>query len=227
MRKLLLTICLLSLAVSTMAQSRRYLTLGRDPMIPGGLTVSMIENRGWEPAVLLEDTWLTMWGAKGERVTGWVKKGTRGAWDQYGRFVLGPCGNYTDLPRPAKPTSKPDSPPLLTVYRDRWNVGPSAAPETVEKDRIVHRHLVVRVFSPTIQPAPPIGPPTQVFGGGGYINYSPINVRAYGAAAAAAAAAASTSAVGVTPTSGAATSGGSAGSSGSSAGGGRSNSGSS
>lgn len=92
----------LALATTTFAQQRHYLTFGRNPMIPGGLTVEQARERGLVPFQLEIDTYFTMRGASGELVSGWAPQGLLMGERPDGSCLALICGNETNYRRPKK-----------------------------------------------------------------------------------------------------------------------------
>jgi hypothetical protein len=218
---------------SALAQQHNYLHLGRDPQIRGGVTVEQARQRGWQPHQLSNDVSLTMYGAKGESVSGWLPAGTWVAWLPDGRERILACGNLTNRVRISQKETV-----TKVEYRDRDRIVTEIKEVPVEVEKIVERERIVKVpVYQTITIIPPYAPqyvanlpsptvnalvvngiPGIYFSQGSRVNVSLKNSatggNGYGAAAAAAAASSSTSSTAATPTSAAGTSGGSSGSSG-------------
>lgn len=112
---------------------RKYLTLGRDPMVPGGITGEKLKP-GQEIVTLVYDVYVKdMRGAHGELVSGWLRAGTQvvarkvKSTDAQGREIWAwkveaaqPCGNTHPVyyaPAPAPPVSARVE--TRVEYRDR------------------------------------------------------------------------------------------------------------
>lgn len=232
MKTIICFLALTTLVVSALAQ-QHYSTLGRDPMIPGGVSWQKATDRGWEPYRLPADAHLKMRGAKGEWVDAFLPKGTEMAWCPDGSERILACGNITNRVRVVQTKTQKTDSPILTIYReDQVGLPNPPVADSLESRVRPPQYMVVYVLSPQTQYIGMLAAPTvvsPVIGGiGSGFGGNRINIRtnAYGAAAAAAAAAASTSSTSATPTSAAGTSGGSSSGSSGSAGGGGSGSGS-
>jgi hypothetical protein len=203
-------------------------------MIPGGLSMQQARDKGWEPFVLPEDKLLTMYGASNERVTGWVKAGTKVAWDGNGTLRILFCGNETNIIREVHTKTETKTSIKVVEKKVPFEVYVQGPERVIEKRVEVPKYIDRNFYYPTVVAAPQqqyianLAAPTPVFSQVTGINFGGlgrISINAYGGNGAAAADAAAAAAVAaVTPTSGAATSSGT--SSGSAAGGGNGGSGS-
>jgi len=115
-------VVILLAAVFTNAQAepgRKYLTLNRDPKVPGGITAEQLKQ-GQKIGVLPFDTYVTgMYGSHSGPASGWLPKGTKVVYrevqtkDAQGRTIYAwkieaaqPCGNDhqpAHVPAPSPP----------------------------------------------------------------------------------------------------------------------------
>ncbi|MCR4277867.1 MAG: hypothetical protein NUV80_07300 [Candidatus Berkelbacteria bacterium] len=193
-----------AILMATVANAQ-YSTLGRNPMIPGGVSWQQAIERGWEPYQLQADTHLKMRGAKGEWVDAFLPKGTKMAWCPDGSERILECGNTTNRVKVVQTKTrievktvtetKYEQLPPKTVYRDRDVPGPERIVyrdrEVPGPERIVHkdRYQPILILAPQQQHIANLGSPTIISpqsagigllspGGGTRINVSSTNVLA-------------------------------------------------
>ena len=144
-----LVVILLAACTAQAQPGRKYLTLGRDPKVPGGITAEQLKP-GQKIGTLPYDAYVTgMYGDHSGPVSGWLKAGTQVVYrevqtrDARGRTIYAwkveaaqPCGNdhqiyYTPAPSP------PCNPEVRT--ETRYIPGPTQYVQVPGPERIVTR----------------------------------------------------------------------------------------